>query len=108
MQTHSLVPGFAAVAVSCGIVLFFFGLWHQSGLGISAWMGFVAALFVGIGLAVLLGLSAFVPAVATAFVAAGRSPIASVLLWVAVAVCVLFVGNAIAEPKRAFDYGFFV
>jgi hypothetical protein len=71
-------------------------------------MGFVAALFVGIGLAVLLGLSAFVPAVATAFVAAGRSPIASVLLWVAVAVCVLFVGNAIAEPKRAFDYGFFV
>lgn len=106
--SFSVIPGLAAVSISSGFVLTTLCLINRSGLGISLWLGLIAAVVVALPLA-LLGLVMYmVPSIAAFAILVSRNLVFSILLWTAIAIAVLFIANAITTPQRVGDVGFWV
>jgi hypothetical protein len=102
----SVIRGLVAVAISSGLVLTTLSLINRSGLLISLWLGFIAAVIVAVPLAALALASHLAPGVSSFMVLVSRNLVFSLLLWIAVAVVALFIANLITEPQRVADFGF--
>ena len=103
-----VIRGFVAIAGSSGALLAVLSLWHQSGVWPSVGLGFVAALLVGLGLALLYGVLWAIPGALAGAMVIGSHWAMSVAAGVVIAVLAIFVGMLVSDSSRAFDFGLFV
>jgi hypothetical protein len=108
MPISQFIPSLAAAAAACGLVLLTLSLWNKSGLFISVWLGLIAAVIVGVALAVIVLLLRFSPGGLSVLLFTGGNLLSSLAVWVPIAVGVLFVANGLSRPDRIFDVSFFV
>ena len=100
------ITSFLAAGYSCGAVLGLLSLLRETGVMASIWLGFAVGTLVAFGLLALRVLLSLIPGAAVAAWLAVSSVWVSVAVWVAFAATVLFVANAVADPRRIWDFGF--
>lgn len=107
MQLPLVLKGFLAVALSCGILNASLTAWHENGLMVSLWLGFVMTILVGIILSVVYAIFSRLPGVLAVFAQLQSSVAFSIVSWCFVAFAAALLATILTNPDRLWDVRFY-